>query len=257
MESDKRQGTFEMKTTEEVLNLIKKSLINAEPLSLVRYGDGEAMVLDGKDNPDAIGRVMKRQFNGLSYEDTWKVRAILIEALANADILGIPFGKKLDQPESYWFRAQSILQNNVPVLDKELCHIDIHYHLQELYWQLFELAPRISYISCRNITQRLQEVSKKEVQGYLIAPEALFTTYEGPKHYPDQYVKIESWMDKQDLKGALCLVGGGVLGKVYCNWYRDRGGIAIDIGSMFDQWAGYVTRGPERGRDKRTNENTL
>ena len=38
--------------------------------------------------------------------------------------------------------------------------------------------------------------------------------------------------------GALFLVGAGAFGKIYCHWIRDRGGIAVDIGSLFDSWAG-------------------
>ena len=246
-----------MKNKNEILSHLKHCLEHKKPYSLVRYGDGEAMVLDGLKNPKALERVIKRQFGMLSFEDGWKVRDILIQALTEADIIGVPIGKKLGEPDSYWFKANSILAENVPVIGKDLCSIDIHYDLKDDYWQLFALAPKIVYISCRNIDQRLREITGKEVTSYRIAPEAMFTTYEGPAHYPAQYVKIESWMDKQDLKGALCLVGGGVVGKIYCNWFRDRGGIAIDIGSIFDMWAGYVTRGPERGRDKRTNEDTL
>lgn len=256
MEGHKGQRTLEMKDKDEVLQLLKDKLTQKEPYSLVRYGDGEAMVLDGDINPYAIGRVVKRQFTSLSYEDAFKVRDILIKALSECDMLGIPFGKKLDQPDSYWFKAQSILQKHVPTMDKELCSIDIAYHLEDRFKELFTLAPRIFCITCRD-TKRIAEVSGKDVDTFAIAPEMMFTTYEGPAHYPDQYVKIESWMDKRKIKGALCLVGGGVLGKIYCNWFRDRGGVAFDIGSMFDQWAGFVTRGPNRGKDVKTNDNTL
>ena len=37
--------------------------------------------------------------------------------------------------------------------------------------------------------------------------------------------------------GALFLVGAGAFGKIYCQWIKERGGIAIDIGSIFDSWA--------------------
>ena len=257
MEEYYRQNTPFLKTAQEILATLKNALINKTTLSLIRYGDGEAMVLDGIKNPDVMSRVFKRQLSMVSFEDGLKIRENLVLALAQADILGIPYGKKMNEPESYWFRAQSILAANVPVMDKVTCSIDIHYDLLDEMWQLFELTPRIYYIRCRDLRDRMQNKYGKEVKAYHIAPEAAFTTYEGPRHYPDQFVKIESWMDKQDLSGCLCLVGGGIVGKTYCNWFRDRGGIAIDMGSVFDQWAGYVTRGPERARDKRTNEGNI
>ena len=37
--------------------------------------------------------------------------------------------------------------------------------------------------------------------------------------------------------GAVFLVGAGALGKIYCQWIKERGGIALDIGSMCDAWA--------------------
>ena len=39
------------------------------------------------------------------------------------------------------------------------------------------------------------------------------------------------------------LVGAGPLGKVYCNEVKLAGGVALDIGSIFDSWARRPTRG--------------
>lgn len=226
-------------------------LASGKPVSIIRVGDGEAMVLNGHNDNASFGRVLKRQL-GVSptHEDAFKIRENLITALGECDIIGVPVGKKQSEPDSYWFRAQSILQQYVPTMDKQLCNIDIHYHLYDadMYRKLFAHFDRVFYISCRevNIGQYVPNVDN-----FKIAPEMMFTSYEGPRHYPDQFVRVESWMNKRDIEGALCLVGAGVIGKIYCNWFRDRGGVAIDIGSIFDQWSGHVTRGPERGRDKR------
>ena len=37
------------------------------------------------------------------------------------------------------------------------------------------------------------------------------------------------WMDvmQQQAPGSLLLVGAGVIGKIYCNWWKDRGGVAM------------------------------
>ena len=88
------------------------------------------------------------------------------------------------------------------------------------------------------------------VNKYTIAPEAKFTSgYEGPLHYPEQFNRIHRWMTVQleNFPGSLLLVGAGVIGKIYCNWMRDRGGVAFDIGAVMDLWAGFSTRGPNRG----------
>ena len=44
-------------------------------------------------------------------------------------------------------------------------------------------------------------------------------------------------------RGAVFLVAGGLLGKIYCDRIRELGGIALDIGALADAWMGHNTRG--------------
>jgi hypothetical protein len=90
------------------------------------------------------------------------------------------------------------------------------------------------------------------VNKFTIAPEAKWTSgYQGDIHYPTQFNKIPRWMDvvSKDWPKSILLVGAGVIGKIYCNWWRDRGGIAMDVGGVMDIWYGKVTRGPEKVLD--------
>jgi len=43
--------------------------------------------------------------------------------------------------------------------------------------------------------------------------------------------------------GAVFLVAGGLLGKIYCGRIRAQGGIALDIGAVADAWVGQNARG--------------
>lgn len=43
--------------------------------------------------------------------------------------------------------------------------------------------------------------------------------------------------------GAVFLVAGGLLGKIYCDRIRELGGIALDIGALADAWVGQNARG--------------
>jgi hypothetical protein len=45
-----------------------------------------------------------------------------------------------------------------------------------------------------------------------------------------------------DLHGCLCLVGAGPWAEIYCAWIKQRGGVAVDIGSGFDLLDGTITR---------------
>ena len=42
--------------------------------------------------------------------------------------------------------------------------------------------------------------------------------------------------------GMLYLVGGGLYGKLYCQLIRSQGGVALDLGSLFDAWLGIPSR---------------
>lgn len=45
-----------------------------------------------------------------------------------------------------------------------------------------------------------------------------------------------------DLSGWCCLVGAGIWAEIYCTWIKQRGGVAVDIGSGFDLLCGETSR---------------
>jgi hypothetical protein len=62
------------------------------------------------------------------------------------------------------------------------------------------------------------------------------------KHFPSVYDRIMMEL-VVPCPGAVFLVAGGLLGKLYCARIRQLGGIALDIGAIADAWMGYNTRG--------------
>ena len=50
-----------------------------------------------------------------------------------------------------------------------------------------------------------------------------------------------------DMGGALALVGAGIWAEIYCTWIRDRGGVAVDVGSGMDLLDGKMVR-PVHGK---------
>lgn len=244
--------------TSQVFDKIKYHIDNKKPLSLVRYGDGEAIILNGFMDLKAMNFVFRRQF-GFSppIEHAEQIRENLINTYKECDIIGIPTRERFNSPASYWTKAKSILERVVHeniLTDKTLCSIDVHSHFLDhnLYEPLLTGADTINYVSCRNLDNEIKNHFKvKTVNSFIIAPESKFTSgYKGNPHYPNQFNQIQKWMAEAiNCEGAVCLVGAGVVGKVYCNWFRDMGGVAIDIGSVFDSWAGRATRGEGRGLD--------
>lgn len=248
-------------TTVDIFNILQLG----KPVSIIRAGDGEKIVL--QSNKDlasyqlCIQSVMKRQ---MGYEPTMgeveEVRKNLIRAYDGADIVGLPMHIQLDELNKHWREVS----DNVKPLCKtdKFTSTDIGYDL--LYSGMLDEwlmnKPVINYISCRDIDEPLRrKFGTRTVNSFIIAPEAKFTsTYDtGEKHYPDQFNKMEWWLDAAPCKGNPCLVGAGVIGKIYTNWMRDRGGIAIDLGAVFDLWAGFDTRGPTRGMDAKNEKYKL
>lgn len=242
---------------------IYSRLTGGKPLSIVRIGDGEGIVLNATKDLAAFtlcnDAVLKRQMGYYPPMDqVYQIRENLIEAYRGADIIGIPMHKQATS--NHWGKVKQILDENVLHHTSEYCSIDVHYDFLNdgLFATLLQNLNVLNYISCRDLDVQFSErFNIRTVNKYLIAPEAKFTSgYDGEAHYPVQFNKVQRWMEVVRPEGRLLLVGAGVIGKIYCNWWRDRGGVAFDIGSIFDEWYGKATRGPERGLDKDNSDKT-
>lgn len=247
-----------IKFSKDILDQFIFCLRNKKPISLVRYGDGEAMILNGYKDVESIRAIYKRQFGFTpTLDQIDEIRLNLISAYKNCDIIGSPLGKKIkDGDDSYWARSIDILRIEAGIdlltTDKTNVSIDIHSEFldKNYYHLLMENTDTINYISCRDLDEPLKRrYPNRRINKFIIQSEMKFSDNKtGQKHYPDQFREIERWMDRGiNSEGALCLVGAGFVGKIYCNWFRDRGGVAMDIGSIMDSWAGYETRGSNRG----------
>lgn len=61
-------------------------------------------------------------------------------------------------------------------------------------------------------------------------------------HFPEVYDQLLATL-AVPRPGAVFLVAGGLLGKIYCDHIRALGGIALDIGALSDAWVGHNSRG--------------
>jgi len=180
----------------------------------------------------------------------------LIYACKKADILGIPTDRHMKINKA-WRSAKRIGGS----LNENLCSIDIHYEFLNngYYIELLNEIDELYYISGRNLTNIFKtKYGIKLVHEVIITPEMKWeANRKQVPHFPNQYLKIKKWMNSQKCGGKLCLVGAGVAGKIYCQWFKEHGGVAMDIGSIFDSWAGLVTRGKTKGIGVKSKINTL
>lgn len=242
-------------TTEQIFDKIKESLEKKNPLSIIREGDGEARVLNGFKDVPALEFILKKLLGEVpSVHEIKEIRANLIEAYENASIIGIPVGKKLDKKDFFWHNSIKILFENADpqkLTLKEYVDMDFCYDflLNGSYHKLFEGLETINYVSCRNLDEAFKRrYGIKNICSFHIAPERKFEPdYVGYKHYPVQFNEIRRWMRAAPLNGNLFIYGAGVAGKIYGQWAAEYGAVAVDIGSVFDAFAGRVTRGEKRG----------
>lgn len=242
---------------EQIVELI----LSGRAISITRCGDGEGIVLNATENFSsfqiACDSVLKRQMGySPTVDEVQAIRNNLISAYNECDVIGIPMHKQ--ETNSHWKKVYYILNSNTT--NKEVyCDIDVAYQMlqDDSYKRILQNRKILNYISCRDLDEGFhQRWNVGRVNRFAIAPEAKFTSgYEGEVHYPTQFNKVQRWMDVMIERhpASLLFVGAGVIGKIYCNWWRDRGGIAMDVGGVMDLWAGRVTRGPERGLDKEDN----
>ena len=65
-------------------------------------------------------------------------------------------------------------------------------------------------------------------------------TWRGENGY-GQFPKLYKYVEEKifsmpEFSGKLFLVGAGIFGKYYCALIKSMGGVALDVGSVFDSW---------------------
>lgn len=250
-----------MVSKEDVKQIVKRNLKYNLPFSLVRIGDGEGMMFDYEENWEGANFISKKHLGYTLSKDQFElIRKDLVKTYSETDMIGIPTGKHLKINKG-WKRAYDIadiLRND----NAETCSIDIHHQLLEdgFYDELLSEAKKLLIISGRDVIDKIQNKfpNIKESFQIQVTPEMKWEENKNQiKHFPNQYENVEDVLKRSDLSGYLCLVGAGTVGKVYNIWCKERGGVSIDIGSVFDVWVGKSTRGPERGDDSKLNKYKL
>lgn len=241
---------------------------NGTPTSVIRLGDGEgrflpypAALLDAQAEDQA--QVQRDPWWGsvlLNSEHVQNVSKALVQAVANADLLGIPPMSRL-LAEFSWTTA--ICHRDCRGLNAIFDHLrtpgfgglfgscNLHADLDrwDLYGRVLADCKTVTLLSCHDLSAFLgQKFNVATRVFYKIPGEYRYrvgTTAGQPQQsesriYPDVFESIMSRLDPDP--GEVHLVGAGFLGKLFCDRIRAKGGIAIDIGSQADRWANQTTR---------------
>ena len=241
----------------DAADLISGVVRAKRPFSLVRLGDGECALLGiGEESPlEHTERSLGIWF-GPQHAPWTEFRGFageLRDAVRNADLIGIPRVSRQLAEEYAAYVAPLFAHHRLHGARSLYTDASIHtwfQHLRALDEWLRD-APFVGLITCRDIAARIAQVFGVRRTVLHRIPADFMTAGEAarPPHYPDVYERLRREI-APPFEGALYLVGAGAFGKVYCDWVRARGGIALDIGSIFDGWAG----GPFRGRMRNRQE---
>jgi hypothetical protein len=263
---DSRGGTLERPepvelSDEQTVELVRSWIRERRPGALVRFGEGEGRLLiaDPEDSESlrVASNKLKRQAGLLLRgKEVLEVKELVRKALDEADVVGIRGSDWFSEEHRMWVeRIEEIYEQRRAAgrSSAYVSHCLISSRLYEALPSLLDSEQRISVISSREVEPVLRETYGVDARVYQVPSQYVMRNvdgaYEAKLHgtpiWPDFYQQLRDEIDVRE-RGEVFLVGAGVFAKELCIEIRDRGGIALDMGSCLDQLAGKVTRGRNR-----------
>lgn len=250
----------------DVADLLHKAISERKPFSLVRLGDGEARLMGYPETFGwpSVSEMMKIWFGHPFFPDA-AIRHLqrdLKAACLAADVLGLVDPATVTEVDrANPFKAAALLVRDHGCLRADTCLTSpgIHMALERNghYDRLLNGLEEVVLITPRAVADAVAErFAIPSVTHIPIPPEMQYSdltpvdkleTAMLAPHFPTRYLEVSTLIEGHVRKrpGITVLVGAGVLGKVYCGWVKAAGGVGIDIGSVFDLWAGLRTRSGE------------
>ncbi len=234
---------------ESVVDRVLDAVTSHTGYSLVRLGDGEGVVMRGQraNLGGAVGRRPDGHLRELDDAVHEQFLADLTASLLTADLVGIPdLVQCLHGPVDARTVPLSVLDAGI---DRErIVSGGWYLHLAlEASGQVQRLLPHLSGVIGPVDPRDMRPIADRTDIEWLSVPgEIFYYDYAdaSASHWDDCYRDIMTYPFEP---GQLWLVGAGTLGKMYCGAIRAAGGVAIDIGALFDLWSGRAdTRGEVR-----------
>lgn len=253
--------------TTQLLELLSSAIRDRTPFSMIRLGDGEgrffafpallsrekilSQALRYQFGSEAIHQITTRWGDVAPHIAADEIRELIRTAALTADVIGVPAPIHLaiskDIPEQSLDAKLAFLMASIGT-ESNLIRLGPHRVFDTYVFRAFSKKgyfdkilsglPHVTIICHTDISSILAgRYGIEEVRHVAIPGHASFARNAVQCHYPDGYKRIAETL-QVPYPGAVFLVGAGYLGKHYCNVIKSRGGIAIDIGSIFDSWIG-------------------
>lgn len=230
-----------------VMAAAQEALRRGRRFALVRLGDGEGAMLAHEEPgmADEVAFCMDVWFGdggAIGPQDRRAMAIGLERAMREADVLGLPRRRQLQVAMRYHgvFRhLERVLGARRPLVGD----MALHFYLQ---WSgalglLIRAARRVVLIGCRDVEAQFAAHFDRPVAQWLVKGEARHPGPVDEPHWPIGYARVMARAGTLG-PGDLVLVGAGVLGKAYVAAAARQGAVALDMGSVFDGWAGVVSR---------------
>ena len=233
-----------------VRDWFKARIKAGEPASLIRIGDGElAMLGYGAQAPWAQTSECLQVWFGRDDFDPVLLENMarqLRQAVRRASVVGLPrpARQRRDAFCSFVADVYDQYQLRTPGQLFTDCALQRFWQMLLAYRDLIADLPFLGVVTSRDLGPRIGETFNiRNVVVYPVPSEhrapGVFDNI-GP-HFPERFEQLCAEL-AVPYRGAVFIVGAGALGKIYADIICQRGGIAIDAGSVLDGWAGTSTR---------------
>jgi hypothetical protein len=222
---------------DHILNDIEISIAEQKPFSIARFGDGDLKLMRSVEV--SAPNAWKFRQQGIPLEKADWIYNIYRSSCNNANYVS-SFDVYFD--EHMWKRFSKVKRNirkwkqiyeKAGITNTNYCNPEVGFlfFLDEPR-NLFSILKdkRICLITCfDNVAPQLREL------GFNVS--SIIIPGRNQYHF-QMYRKILKRIRRRATSCDVFLVGAGSLGRGYSNYIKNHGGIAIDIGQVFDAWAG-------------------
>jgi hypothetical protein len=254
------------------ISLVRRKLETKTPFSFVRLGDGESSCLPYEPylaafaEEDAADRERTWWGGALSRDQRATMSAQVAHAVWTADCIGIPTVSRILRDIK--LEETGALENgrtgrglravlhavenlerfraDVPIFTS--CHLHQDIARWDLYGELFNGIDELVLVSCH---PGLSDIVAKRFNVKIAANILVSPRHASLPHIRDRSsdarplpeMLMDVMREVEDVsQNRLVLVGTGYLGKLVTEHAKRHGGVALDLGSIFDYWMGIATR---------------
>jgi len=267
-----------------IVKLVQQALCEKKPFSVVRIGDGEANLLAFGNNANTpylnqwvADHYVSRQADRFAVSDAslYLVKHLMLESIYSADIVGVrgiyymgmpDYGSKTPMEWAMKLKEKprriGVLRAETEMLKmarlgclqgKVIASANLYLAIINNLRLLFEkVHGSVVLVTDQFDSVRLLQSKFPHVQFQIIPLPLTKLKWLRLPRMPIFVALFEKLLDHH-LEGSLVLVGAGPWAEFYCAIAKQRGAVAVDIGSGFDLLAGRNTR-PFHDRLKRSSQ---